>query len=140
MSGDRLLHALVALLLARGSAFAPDYEQTFAGHAADVRSAILANYDRLAPPTSVRNNTFSNAGTDVGLQIRFFKMESVNMAEGTMSVKVWMRMSWVDTRLAWNPADYGGITQVTYEECPGELCTICAPHQSRTTGSVRDLR
>ena len=31
-----------------------------------------------------------------------------------MRLKVWLRTYWTDTRLAWNPADYGGITTVPF--------------------------
>ena len=31
-----------------------------------------------------------------------------------MRLKVWVRMSWVDARLSWDPADYGNITTVQF--------------------------
>ena len=52
----------------------------------------------------------SEAGTDVNVQIRFFKVESVLPVEGAMRLKVWYRLSWIDDRLSWNASKYGGIT------------------------------
>ena len=46
----------------------------------------------------------------VQLDVRFFKVESVDMAQGSMRLKIWYRMTWQDSRLSWDPADYGGIT------------------------------
>ena len=78
------------------------------------------NYDRMVPPTSNRSLTtneaghYSDSGSDIQVGIRFFKVEQVNAAAASMRLKVWVRMSWVDERLAWNPADYGGITKAWY--------------------------
>ena len=32
-----------------------------------------------------------------------------------MSLKVWLRMSWKDTRLAWNPDDFGGLSVAYFQ-------------------------
>ena len=63
---------------------------------------------------SIRQVNYSAAGTDVKMQLRFFKALSVESAEGLLSIKVWLRMQWSDLRLSWNPADYGGITTVQF--------------------------
>ena len=49
----------------------------------------------------------------MALQLRFFKVESVLAADGRMTLKVWMRTSWTDERLRWNPDEWGGVTQLT---------------------------
>ena len=68
-----------------------------------IRAAILADYDRHVPPGETeRQNTegiVSETGTDVALQIHFFKVQSVRPAEGQMTIKVWLRMRWRDSRL-----------------------------------------
>ena len=89
---------------------------------ARLRSDILSqpDYDRLVPPTSNRSLTagdlghYSDSGTDVRVQIRFFKVESIQAAEGSMKLKVWVRYKWKDERLVWNPASYGGLTETFY--------------------------
>ena len=52
----------------------------------------------------------SATGTDVEIQIRVMKIQHVSIADGSLSLKVWMRMQWTDPNLAWNPAEFGGLT------------------------------
>jgi hypothetical protein len=44
------------------------------------------------------------------VQLRFQKVISVSSATGKMTFKAWLRLSWDDDRLRWDPALYGGIT------------------------------
>ena len=39
-------------------------------------------------------------------------INSVNEKEQIMKSNVWLRMLWKDPQLAWNKADYGGITSI----------------------------
>jgi len=74
-----------------------------------------SGYDRSVPPTSLRlEPNVSQAGTDVRVQLRFFKLTEVALDRGSLTAKVWWRMKWQDTRLAWNESAYGGITQAEY--------------------------
>jgi len=69
------------------------------------------------PPMSWRTNTTaakSAAGTDVSMQIRFYKIESIEANRGHMNLKVWLRYSWHDDRLSWDPADFGGATSTYF--------------------------
>ena len=87
-----------------------------------LRAAKLgaSNFDAIVPPTSNRALTtnsaghYSSSGTDVKVGIRFFKVESVNTAQASMRLKVWVRMSWKDERLGWSPASFGGLTKAYY--------------------------
>jgi hypothetical protein len=45
-------------------------------------------------------------------QIRFFKLEEVSITTGSMRIQVWVRHSWVDERLAWDPKDFGNVTEI----------------------------
>ena len=76
-----------------------------------------SGYDLNAPPISNRakyadpNGTpfsfaaqTSDAGTDVKLQLRVLKLDQIDIASGSMAVKVWIRMQWQDDRLKWDPA------------------------------------
>ena len=58
----------------------------------------------------------SRAGADIGLQIRFFKVREVDLVAGSMSLKIWYRLSWTDERLSWDPEEHNGITQVPLAE------------------------
>ena len=78
-----------------------------------LRSDILSadNYDPLVAPRSYRgHDAGSRAGTDVELNVKFFKVKEVSMSQGRMQVKVWLRMTWRDLRLSWHPDHYGGIS------------------------------
>ena len=124
----RSMALVLVLLIGSTDAVPANAQESYSSSSARLRSEVLARHDRLSPPDDPsRNNSYSSAGTDVRMQIRFFKVDHVSTAEGTIGLKVWLRLSWRDTRLAWNPEDFGAITEVYYEECPGELCTIWVP-------------
>lgn len=107
------------LLLALGSAIAtvtnPNFKASYTSHATKLRSDLLANYDKGSPPTSTRAVSYSEAGTDVELNLRFYKLDSVEVSTGRAAFKVWFRLRWSDTRLRWDPAAYGGITEVRFQ-------------------------
>lgn len=75
---------------------------------------LLADYQRSVPPSARRRDAQFAAGTDVELQIRFFRLKEVRAAEGMLEVKVWWRSAWYDDRLRWDPANYGGVTEVQF--------------------------
>ena len=111
---------LLLLLLCAGAAkaadqdLAPDLRADASIHAARLRGDILSRevFDRLVQPMSDRPAAanYSAAGCDVHVNVRFFKVRAVRPSEGKMELKVWVRMSWHDARLAWNASEYGGIT------------------------------
>jgi hypothetical protein len=95
----------------------PNRNVNYSSHALRLRTDLLdaSRYDKAVVATSnLRNVSYvrTSAGTDVSMQIRFFKVDAVEAALGTLRVKVWWRSSWADTRLAWDPAEYGGITEI----------------------------
>ena len=74
------------------------YSKSFSHHATALREHLLSGYDKSVPPPSDRTGNYSKAGVDVAMQLRFFKVESVMAADGRMTLKVWMRLSWTDRR------------------------------------------
>ena len=90
----------------------------YAEHATNLRSYLQNGYDKMIPPISNRTDVYqgktspSMAGTEVGVNMRVFKVESVDTASSHLRLKVWLRMQWSDLRLTWNPADYGNISQM----------------------------
>ena len=64
--------------------------------------------------SSQRRVAYSKAGTDVATEIVFYKITEVNVASGVLKIKCWLRLEWQDLRLAWDPADHGGISQVPF--------------------------
>ena len=92
----------------------PNFQRNYSLWSTSLRAALLDGYDKISPPISTRLVDYSEAGTDVTLNIRFFKIEGVDQSGGTMSIKVWWRMRWDDERLAWDPSAYGGVTKLSF--------------------------
>lgn len=115
MRGLRLVLALALASVEASSQWSsPNARPTYTQWVTQLRSHLLADYDKGAPPTSIRTAKYSGAGTDVKMQLRMFKVLGVSATEGQMTLKVWWRMWWNDTRLEWNPADFGGIDKVRF--------------------------
>jgi len=93
-----------------------DYGSNYTIYGTALRKVLLDGYDKVMPPSSVRTgeHNYSQAGSVIYIQTRFFKVKEVNAAEGQMRLKVWFRTKWYDSRLSWNPQDYGNITTVPF--------------------------
>ena len=91
------------------------YSREYSSHATRLRRDLLAPYDKVVAPSSTARSGYSKAGTDVSMQLRFFKVESVKASAGQMRLKVWMRLSWADERLSWDPALYGNVSYTTFQ-------------------------
>ena len=90
-------------------------ERSYTKYATLLRRDLLQGYDPVVPPESIREVTYSGAGTDVRMEIRFFKVSEVSATNGQMRLKCWVRMTWKDLRLAWDPASYGNITETAFD-------------------------
>ena len=131
--------ALLCSTIASSIAFAPNFRSDASHWSSKLRRDVLARdeLDVDVPPTSDRVATattelghYSDAGTDIALLIRFFKVENVQPAEASMRLKVWVRMSWTDLRLAWNESAYGGLSETYYRadgDPTGEVAQIWTP-------------
>lgn len=89
-------------------------EQSYTEYATLLRAHLMNGLDAAVPPKSVRTVDYSQAGTEVRMSIRFFKVQGVSASEGQMRLKVWVRMTWSDLRLAWDPAAFGNVTETTF--------------------------
>jgi hypothetical protein len=113
-----------------------------------LRKDLLKGYDVNSPPISNRflNTGFSmaanvsDAGTDVKLQLRVLKLDSIDVSAGTMSVKVWVRMMWQDDRLKWNKSEYGGLGTARFWAHNSDDAEIWVPDITtyNTRGSLAD--
>ena len=116
----RLVSAFVALALFRPTRqqtpLAPDFDVSYTNYSTALRAHLLSSYDKVVPPESNRPSVnYSNAGTDVRMQINFFKVEGVDTANAKMRLKVWLRLTWQDQRLSWDPQQWGGITKTFFQ-------------------------
>ena len=98
------------------SSLPAQYSREYADFATTLQQTLLSNYNTNVPPKTLSrtpgNVAASEAGTDVKIQMRVFKVSSIEAANGRMSIKVWLRHSWQDTRLAWNESEHGGISMI----------------------------
>jgi hypothetical protein len=116
-----LLVSLVAAAVLAGQ-----FDADYAEHSTRLQADLLSGYNTNVPGNVSERSplrvALSDAGTDVKLQIRIFKVVNVAAAQGQMSLKVWYRLSWIDERLAWDESAYGGIQKIVLStDMPQEL-------------------
>ncbi|XP_044749478.1 neuronal acetylcholine receptor subunit alpha-5-like [Coccinella septempunctata] len=70
-----------------------------------LRQDLLLNYDKFARPMQHYNTTLVR----FGLALRHFE---VNEFKSQLTVYTWVRMTWTDEKLKWNPKDYGEVDVV----------------------------
>ena len=78
---------------------------TRADDEARLRADILTSLDPAVAPSGT---------TQVALQFKLFKILKVDMPQGQVTIKAWRRLTWRDTRLAWDPTKYNGLTSSTF--------------------------
>ena len=106
------------LVIGSKAALPADYRKDYTAKAGVLREHLIgehANFDKRLPASSdSRLVDYSEAGTDVRMEILFYKLNNVDVPHGHLQIKCWMRLVWYDTRLAWNTSDprWEGITQV----------------------------
>ena len=99
----RLPLAAIILLITPATATS----NTHTHHSTRLRSHLLnESYQKIVVPISNRPD-----GTLVEIGLRIFKVQHVDTSSGSLRLKVWLRLRWTDLRLAWDPADFGNVTQ-----------------------------
>merc|ERR1719506_313498 len=109
--------AFLILGLASAATTPATFSRDFTSETTRLRKDLLKDYDPRVPPLSNRSASgveYSGAGSDIAVQIRFFKVESVRASHGDMRLKIWLRMYWYDERLSWNASDYGGLAYANF--------------------------
>lgn len=92
----------------------------------------MTDYDRNAFPweyvweqniNSTNSSTVDNGddeddngrtGLDVALGLNFHKVHQLHVAESTADLVVWVRITWNDPRLRWDPTEHSGLTKVWF--------------------------
>jgi hypothetical protein len=101
---------------------------------AQLRSNLLMDYDRNSFPWEIlwttdddeydvgnengedddaapKTNRTRPRPLEVEFGMNFHKVHRVDVADATVDLLVWIRMIWVDPRLAWDPSEYGNTTE-----------------------------
>jgi hypothetical protein len=72
--------------------------------------AMLKNAsDPIVPPDGPNSGPI-----DVITEMNVFKIKDMSIATMTMEINAWLRLSWTDSRLTWDPSDYDMIKQTTF--------------------------
>uniref|UniRef100_A0A914LKL8 Uncharacterized protein n=1 Tax=Meloidogyne incognita TaxID=6306 RepID=A0A914LKL8_MELIC len=74
---------------------------------------ILADYNKLVRPVDENNATLV-----VRFKLKLSQLLDVHEKQQIMTTNVWLQHIWTDSKLCWNPKDYGGV-EVLY--VPSEL-------------------
>ena len=73
-----------------------------------LRRHVLQGYDKDTHPVLDHGDTVQ---VDLGMAIIHLDLDELR---SVMTVDAWMRLSWVDQYLTWDPEDFGGLTQVHF--------------------------
>uniref|UniRef100_A0AAU6PBS5 Nicotinic acetylcholine receptor alpha2 n=1 Tax=Protohermes xanthodes TaxID=1452977 RepID=A0AAU6PBS5_9NEOP len=68
---------------------------------------LLSNYNRLIRPVS--NNTDTVL---VKLGLRLSQLIDLNLKDQILTTNVWLEHEWQDHKFQWDPAEYGGVTEL----------------------------
>ncbi|XP_043259115.1 acetylcholine receptor subunit alpha-L1 isoform X2 [Colletes gigas] len=68
---------------------------------------LLSNYNRLIRPVS--NNTDT---VIVKLGLRLSQLIDLNLKDQILTTNVWLEHEWQDHKFQWDPAEYGGVTEL----------------------------
>jgi hypothetical protein len=132
----------VLWLISSAAASSGDTSRNYTDHASRLFDDLFGDdstYNLHVPPFKDERDTWGDltqAGTDVAVNLRVFKVVEVVPNEAHMALKVWVRMNWKDERLKWNPDDYGGTTFLSVPCGNPELQVIWKPDLSITNSRV----
>ncbi|XP_049939074.1 acetylcholine receptor subunit alpha-L1 [Schistocerca serialis cubense] len=90
---------LLLLLLLHPAAANPDAKRLY--------DDLLSNYNRLIRPVS--NNTDTVL---VKLGLRLSQLIDLNLKDQILTTNVWLEHEWQDHKFRWDPAEYGGVTEL----------------------------
>ena len=114
----------------------PNFRYSYTESATRLHNNLLAGYNKAVPPRSAHDpaqDYSSESGTDVSVQTRFFKVQSIEATAGSMRLKVWFRLTWMDHRLSWEPGDYSNVTTLWFNPNAGiDLESTCPTTLPRT--------
>lgn len=120
---QRLLVLLVVAVAGAARELPPRFRNDSHVQAAAIRAHVLSSYDATVPangrPDWMETTASSRTGADVSMSIKIFKVKNVDIASSSMQLKIWLRLKWLDLRLAWNESEFGGVDKVYFTDGPG---------------------
>lgn len=93
------LALMAVLLMVREAKANPDAKRLY--------DDLLSNYNRLIRPVS--NHTEK---VTVKLGLRLSQLVDLNLKDQILTTNVWLEHEWHDYNLAWDPSEYGGVTEI----------------------------
>ncbi|XP_040566841.1 neuronal acetylcholine receptor subunit alpha-4 [Lepeophtheirus salmonis] len=75
-----------------------------------LRNVLLEKYDKEVHPVSNHSDTVV---VSVGMSLIHL---DINELKSTMDVDAWMRFTWIDEYLSWDPSDYENLTKIHFSE------------------------
>ncbi|XP_016904099.1 acetylcholine receptor subunit alpha-L1 isoform X2 [Apis cerana] len=94
-----ILQAIILILSARICHGNPDAKRLY--------DDLLSNYNRLIRPVSNNNETVV-----VKLGLRLSQLIDLNLKDQILTTNVWLEHEWQDHKFQWDPAEYGGVTEL----------------------------
>ncbi|XP_034184540.1 nicotinic acetylcholine receptor alpha2 isoform X1 [Osmia lignaria lignaria] len=94
-----ILQAIILILTAQICYSNPDAKRLY--------DDLLSNYNRLIRPVS--NNTDTVV---VKLGLRLSQLIDLNLKDQILTTNVWLEHEWQDHKFQWDPAEYGGVTEL----------------------------
>ena len=83
-----------------------------------LRQHLLDGYDRFSYPFNYVQEYDEEEEVTIGLPvevgINFHKVRKIDVVEASADLNVWFREYWYDSRLTWNPSEWGNITSMTF--------------------------
>lgn len=77
--------------------------------ATELRKSLLENYDKMSFPfQSLWQETGERKGVPLEVGLNFHRVFKVDVSRSVADLIVWVRQSWRDPRLSWDPSIYNG--------------------------------
>ena len=77
-----------------------------------LRAALLDGYEKFEQPPVT--GEAPERGVKVAVQLALNQITSIDVSEQSIGFYGWWRHNWEDPRLAWDPDDWGGVTELSF--------------------------
>jgi hypothetical protein len=106
-----VVQQLQALQYGAATSVVPAYS-----HETTLQADLLRGYNARVPPKML-----ADEATNIAVSLNVFKIADLNLEQSLLELHMWLRTSWRDPRLAWDPDLYGNVTQTAFNVRAGSL-------------------